>query len=582
MKKLAAFLLSVSLMAGSVVPAFSLTDTKIYTDPVRNIFLGKDNAKNFINNLKFRDIDSGYWANESIVRAGALDMVKGYNNYYQPSTIVSNQEALAFVLRVMGLEQVAQARGVELQNRVDDNSVVPVWALGYLATAQENGLITERQYRSAMAENRENINPQDRFFGDDPATREQVATWLVQAVNFLNADTLVQGEQQKIYSYSDWKSITAAHAPAVEICTANNIMKGLDDGRFNPQGGLTRAEMAQILSNLDSKYYSAVKIERRYGTIGGIRDIESKQTGTNNSYRNIYVRANDGKIDVLQYRIETSNSPQAENRDCVVYKNGAVLGLPSLKEGDEIEYLIKYTESPDLAEDAEKEAMNEYSQEIKLGEAVYVKYNGGLDITTINGTLEAMDYENGQIHIMSTKNDREIYYLAEGLYGDENAAGGKKSTDNSGKYLIFSENKLYDDKRYDKDLPYGSTVKLTLNNNIVSEVTYVGDPVIINEVRGVVTENNPSLGYLTIVDNKGNEITKNYYENDIKVEKQQYYDSDDEIGYIDQVFPNFKYDPRDTSISEVEAGDIVFIRCYKDDPDAIESISASTNYVMKY
>ncbi len=41
------------------------------------------------------------------------------------------------------------------------------------------------------------------------------------------------------------------------------------------------------------------------------------------------------------------------------------------------------------------------------------------------------------------------------------------------------------------------------------------------------------------------------------------------------MFPNFKYDPRDTTIDQIEAGDIVFIRPKEDNPSQIEKISAS-------
>ena len=76
MKKLVSFITAVVFVLNTV-SAFSLelTDTKVFTDPIQNTYIGRDEAKNMISNLNFTDVNSGYWAYESIVKAGALDMV---------------------------------------------------------------------------------------------------------------------------------------------------------------------------------------------------------------------------------------------------------------------------------------------------------------------------------------------------------------------------------------------------------------------------------------------------------------------------------------------------------------------------
>jgi len=131
-------------------------------------------------------------------------------------------------------------------------------------------------------------------------------------------------------------------------------------------------------------------------------------------------------------------------------------------------------------------------------------------------------------------------------------------------------------------LPYGSGVKLVLKNGVATEVHYVGEPVAVAEIRGIVVENNPQLGYLTFIDNNGKTVTKSYYEDDLMVEKSEHYQVNDDIGYIDQVFPHFEYDPRDTTIAAIEPGDIIFIRMAPGDTNRIIEISAATNYTMKY
>ncbi len=553
MKKLVSFITAVVFVLNTV-SAFSLelTDTKVFTDPIQNTYIGRDEAKNMISNLNFTDVNSGYWAYESIVKAGALDMVKGYDRTFNPNGVVSNQEAIAFAVRVMGLENEAQTEAARLENLNStpaSNSVRPVWSIGYLSLAMQNGLITNAQFNDAINQDQNTILPEG-FFRGAPVTREQAAHWLVMAINYLSPNLLTpSGSQQKLYSYPDWDSVSAQFAQSMELLLANGIMNGKSNGTLSPKGNLTRAEMAQILSNLDSIYYNAAGLVKKTGTIGGIKDTQVNQTADINLVRNLYVRDMNGKIDVLAYNIESSSSPQAVNKDAVVLKGGLVSGMASLSEGDEIEYIVR--NNPDTGENI----------------IMYVKVTNGIVEKEVQGKLIDIDYQTGQIQIVDNLEKYFVYPLADGLYFNED---GKD-------YAYFGTKKIAE-----SEMPYGSTVKLKIVNNVAKEITYEGTMNLAKELRGIVTENNTSYGYLTVIDNNGNEVTKNYYAGQITVEKQQYYDMDDEIGYYDQIFKNFKYDARDTDISSIEPGDIVFIKTYSDNPDTIEAISASTNYTMKY
>lgn len=100
------------------------------------------------------------------------------------------------------------------------------------------------------------------------------------------------------------------------------------------------------------------------------------------------------------------------------------------------------------------------------------------------------------------------------------------------------------------------------------------------EDRGIVVENNPSLGYLTYKNAYGQQVTANYYPDEVEVEKQPYYEQEDKIGYLDQLFPNFSYDPRDTDIKNIKAGDCIYIR--KNKENVITYISAFNDYMMRY
>lgn len=163
--KLICFVLVCALFPTGNISVFALTDTKVFTDPVENIYVGRNEGTDFIENLSFDDVGAGHWAKEAVTRSGAYDMVKGYNGNFEPNGTVSNQEALAFVLRVMGMENAAQTRAAELKEITPQyNSVVPTWANGYLSLAQENGLISELEYLDTLVEDQSTLDPRTSFF----------------------------------------------------------------------------------------------------------------------------------------------------------------------------------------------------------------------------------------------------------------------------------------------------------------------------------------------------------------------------------------------------------------------------------
>lgn len=543
MKNLKSIFIAFMLIFCNVINVFGITDNAIFRDPVQNTYDGNDEAKALIPNLKFTDVPNGYWAKEAITKAGALNMVKGYSKQYRPYSNVSNEEALAFAIRVMGLEKEAQAEGERLKAQAQSQGVLDIWSLGYLSLARNNGLITNAEYTDATAPDQDNL-PADAFKKNAPATREQVATWIVKALDIKIGTPLVSNEQQSIYNFKDWQNLSSENVEYMEIALDNGIIKG-SNGYLKPKGVLTRAEMAQVLSNMGDIYNNTVGLTNKLGTVAGIKDEQTTQTGEATLQRSIYIRTNDGKVDVLKYLIQKDNSPNPLNKDCVVYNNGAVTGLASLREGSEIEYLVDDT--------------------LKQVQFVDVK-DASVDTNFANGKLNSLDFANGVIQIKDNNDKTYNYYTVDAILG----------TNVDGNYIEI-DGKI----RKDKDLPFGSMVKLELKNNIVTKITYVGDATLSSELRGIVVENNPDYGYLTIIDNKGNKVVKNYFADNVEVEKQDYYTNGDDIGYLDQMFPNFEYDPKDTTIDKIEAGDIVFIDCNKDDPTYIDRISASVNYIMK-
>lgn len=120
-----------------------------------------------------------------------------------------------------------------------------------------------------------------------------------------------------------------------------------------------------------------------------------------------------------------------------------------------------------------------------------------------------------------------------------------------------------------------------IDHNYLTQEEYESlESSIVYSDKGIVVENEPGLGYLVYRDAAGTEKVAKYYSGEIKVEKQPYYDEEDRIGYIDQLFPTFNFDNRDTTIGNIKPGDNIYIQF--DDEGYIQYISAYNDYIVRY
>lgn len=540
-----ALFLSLSMVTS---PIYAVTDREVLSSDIENTYVARNQAKDIISNINFVDVSDSHWAKEAIIRLGAIDVIKGYNQgnnrAYSPDDEVSNQEALAFILRVLGMEEEAQqASAVIEQNPESPDHILTLWSKGYLQVANQLGLIDNDAYDDALVEEQSELDGAVNFLREAPVSREQVAQWLVDAINDQQPDLIEPiYTQQAIFNYDDWEDISSDKVPYIEAVTTKQIMNG-DGTSFNPKDNLTRAEMAQVLKNVDDILYNTMNITRKNGIVAHISDSNDMGAGNSTATRNILIRTEDGTVDEISYTYNKTAIDKIFTKDVPVFSDRSVKGLLGLREGEYIEYLV----------------------ENDTNEMLYISSEGVGTSNVIEGVLQPLDLEDGTITI---KNDDGIsfdYKMIDGIYNVNN-----------------NTLKINDGFTYYNDAPVNSTIQLTLQNNIVTKIEYIGDQVLYDEVSGMVKDNNPVFGYITIIDWNGNEVTKQYEKGNLSVEKQKYYDTEDEIGYIDEVFPDYRFDPRDSTIEEIEAGDIVHLRLNPLNKNYVQKISAKTNYVVKF
>lgn len=523
----------------------AVSDRDILSDKVMNYYEGTQLGKAMIQNINFTDVVPGYWARESITRLGALSVIKGYGDgytkKYRPSQIVSKQETLAFLLRVIGQEETAMKAAEQL---VTDDSLLTIWSKGYLQVAANLGLITQAELADGLVADQTLLDSEFNFIRGQATTREEVAKWIVEAVNIAKPDTIKPVyTYNKILTMGDWGNIGNEYTPYVEAVMLAGIMVG-DGKNFNPKGELTRAEMAQMIVNIDDILYDTMGLELKAGVIGSIKNSVKEGSVSSETIRTILIRNDKGLVDQVDVIYTTKNSKLISDTEVPVYRETGVSGISSLNEEDNVEYLVNPT----------------------TNEIVYIYVKGTKSEKLVKGILQPLvDIKNGKITIENTAEVPFTYQLVDGLYNNEN------NTLKIG-YEFYPM----------AEAPVANTITLTLKNNIVTHIAYEGGISLANEVSGIVKDINLAFGFITIQDWQGNEVTRNFNKDKVEVEKEYYYDVEDEIGYIDEMFPNYEFDDRDTNIDDIEVGDIVHLLMGFKNPTYISRISGKTNYSVKF
>ncbi|MFV0520793.1 MAG: S-layer homology domain-containing protein [Lachnospirales bacterium] len=543
-KKCVALTLTIAITSTTYVMAEDIYipyDRLIFNDTVAAAYTGFENGNTLISNLSFADTVNHTYG-EEITRLGALDVVKGGGSNYRPNSNVTNIEALISIIRMQGLESEALARVDALGNNFPTLSNYELVQLGFIDIAVQNGYLTNQQRTQAQLLDQSVINPETGFIKDDPATKEQLAFWIGHLLTFIGPDALDKQTVQSVNQFSDFNNINSSYLDEVEDVVSLGIINAT--GTFNPLSNVTRGEFSSYLANIDKIYLDHRLLIKKTGFVGGIKVHQENNADDKLSLKDFYIRDNDGKVDIIRNYLNSDNVVQTFNLNTPVYKNGKVNPITILEEGDTVEYIV-----------------DEVTDKV-----YYINVTSSNVVTTSEGRIYNIDFTNKTITLKMDRQNSQNYPLSESLI-----------VDNSIIFLIDG----FHQKINKAEVPEGSLVKVSVRNGVVYEIEYVGDVIVDAEVQGVVLENNSEFGYLRLYTSKKTIQVYNYYDNEIIVEKQGFYGSDS-VGYYDEMFESNLYDSRDTTIDQVEAGDLVFLKTNKDDPTVIDSISASTNYIMRY
>ncbi|MFC5452591.1 S-layer homology domain-containing protein [Paenibacillus aestuarii] len=236
MKKKLVILSVFSILSLSALPAFAAE-----SNGNNNINGNHDNIKMKSNtevnnyNIILDDI-SGHWAEKYIKDLVSKGILQGdEKHHFNPDQHVTREQFAAMVARMFHLKTTSTT-----QDFVD----VPQKRWSY------NVVEASKDYFDAYKD----LNGGYDFQPAEGAQRQDVTVTLVKVLMKVNTSIQVMdansADQLLQSKFKDSNNIAAALRPYVATAVQNNLIQGDDQGRFNPDRTLTRAEAATLLDRL--------------------------------------------------------------------------------------------------------------------------------------------------------------------------------------------------------------------------------------------------------------------------------------------------------------------------------------------
>lgn len=168
----------------------------------------------------------GHWAQEAVKLASAAGIITGMpDGTFHPDETITRAEWTVMVTRLLQLEE-AQYQGMFQDVSADD------WYANDVQAALDAGLIAQAR----------------TFRPDEAVTREEMSKLAASAAVALGISGTVP--EEFTLPYWDADSIGLWALESVRIVSYQEIMTGMDDGRFAPEQNTTRAEAATVLSRM--------------------------------------------------------------------------------------------------------------------------------------------------------------------------------------------------------------------------------------------------------------------------------------------------------------------------------------------
>ncbi|MWV42044.1 S-layer homology domain-containing protein [Paenibacillus sp. HJL G12] len=186
----------------------------------------------------FSDVKSGFWAEKHIYKLASQGILLGNNGLFRPNDSVTQQEAVTMAIRFAGLEdKINNNAAISLPANMQVNN----YFKPYVALALQHNLLDKTSENAAV--------DSKQTWGERKASREWITEVLVRA---LGKEADASSLASKATTFADNSKISASKRGFVNEALELGLTNGVDGNRFDPQGSVTRAQLATFFSRAES------------------------------------------------------------------------------------------------------------------------------------------------------------------------------------------------------------------------------------------------------------------------------------------------------------------------------------------
>jgi len=169
----------------------------------------------------FKDI-AGHWAQEYIEKLIKRGFINGYNDgTIKPNNSITRAEIVKILVSAAGYEPSGKKA-----SSFADNNKIPSWAMGYVITAAEKGIV--KGYDG------------NEFRPSGLVTRAEMTVMIMRALGYEMTD-------KNVLKFKDTNTIPSWAAGYISKAYEMKIVQGYTDNEFKPNKVITRAEAFVII-----------------------------------------------------------------------------------------------------------------------------------------------------------------------------------------------------------------------------------------------------------------------------------------------------------------------------------------------
>lgn len=249
----------------------------------------------------FSDVNAGYWGEKYIYQLAAQGIVTGNNGKFRPNDPVTQQEAVTMAIRFLSMQDQLSSGAATLPTNIKVND----YFTKYVELAFQQNLL-DKQKESGYTDEKV-------IWGAQKASREWITEVLVRSIG---RTAEANAAKNKATGFADNAKISPDRLGYVNIAVELGLAKGVNGNKFDPQGAVTRAQLATFFSRAQA--YINTNYENQFkGSIASVENgkLELYADGKLHSF----------KLDASTAYFSSDSEKRLQSSDILPYTQAVVI-----------------------------------------------------------------------------------------------------------------------------------------------------------------------------------------------------------------------------------------------------------------